>query len=224
MAEDALKQARAAGFRKRIEAKDREIAQLRTALSLNGKMEEDTWATFAPQDVRDQIAATAYINGRLDPFNALTLLGFPPAPRGNGRDETAGRKEALKLAERIFQTEGVQRILMDEAKSVEENRRALEQRLVQIGRHGDDASSIRAIEQLSRMLPGWKAGDEKVAAAGAANIDNRRMNLFLMSGHERAQGGDDTDAIAGKVVEAASLLTHELGEAVRVPDEDEEEE
>jgi hypothetical protein len=214
-------------MREMLRQKNEEIFALRKLLGMHGTQDEETWGLHAPQDVRDQMAASAYIAEKLNPYHALLRLGFPVEPmasRPRGPKEKAALQETLELAGRIFGTPGVKKILEDDARSVEENRHELQKRLVQIGRHGDDGESVRAIQQLSRMLPGWLAGDKEVAAAGAASIDNRKMNLFLMAGHGREMAGDDAEALANpdRIVDAADLLSHEPGEAVEIPDTDDE--
>lgn len=180
----------------KMEELEREVKELRGRLELDGGLDVTLWEQFNPQDVRDALAARALIAEWGNPTNALIRLGIE-ATGEHGRFDA--------LAKRIFDTPGVRAILAKNLSEIEERKKDILARQVQIALYGDDDASVRAASQLAKVA-GWQKTPDVA-------IQNNTLNLFKLVG-----GDKNTRAAA---LEAASdvtvgFLEHEPGDPVRI--------
>ena len=201
------------GMRERIEALEKENGSLRERLALDEiSPTAETWARHAPQELRDQMAATALINEKLDEPRALIRLGFTLPRNSHGL-----LPEVWKICERIFATDGVRAILKRDLADAEANKEKLIARLTQTALHGSDADSVRAMQQLAKM-GGWNIADR------GPNPSTMTLNLMQLFGDRPAvsaatvtnvtpQGDDDG------IIDAAVFMDHIPGEATVVIDD-----
>ena len=126
-----------------------EIAELRATLGLRKHRTISEWEGM-PQEVRDGLAARAWISEWGDPTAAMARLGFPAL---NKLPQT---KVGLysNYVTRIFETPGVRAILKQALAPIDEERAAMLARQVKIALHGEDADSTRAFESIARVC-GW---------------------------------------------------------------------
>ena len=197
-------------FKERIAKKSAEKAaliaeneRLKALLGLDAATNEETWGAFAPQEVRDQVAAAALIHEKLRYEHALKRLGFKIEcdERGNVGEEIK------RMGERIFGTPGVQEMLAKITETeVVANAESYVQRLNRIAMSDDDSEANRAIQSLAKL---GGLNKEKPMAA----VDARTVNLFLIG-----RKGATKEALAGGPAElqASEFLTHEPGEPERI--------
>jgi hypothetical protein len=180
-----------------------ENERLREALGLGGAITEEVWGAFAPQKVRDQMAAAALVHSRLNYWDALRRLGFDVTLDENGRMS----KEQKETATKVFGTPGVQAIMEQMTETeIAKNADNYVKRLNQIAISDDDGEANRAIQSLARL--GGLNKEKPIT-----QIDSRSVNLFLLG-----QKGATRDSLAGgpKELEASEFLTHEPGDAQRI--------
>jgi hypothetical protein len=179
-----------------------EVSTLREALKMDVSATEETWGEFAPQEVRDKMAAAALIHERLNYEVALRRLGFKFELEHNRMPR------AIKaLSFKIFGTPGVQEILRRITETeIEANTEAYVARLNQIALSDDDAEANRAIQSLARL--GGLNKEKQITQVYAP-----RTNLFLMG-----QKGATRDSLDGgpKELQASEFLNHEPGEPERI--------
>lgn len=179
-----------------------ENARLKELLGLAEPTTEETWGEFAPQDVRDQMAAAALIAERLDYGRALRRLGFKWELDQNNRMP----RETRALSFRVFGP-GCQAILAEiTATEIEPTTQALVKRLKQTALGDDDKASNQAASTLAKLLG---LNKEKPIT----NIDARSQNLFLLG-----QKGATKEMLEGGPAElsAGEFLNHEPGEAEKI--------
>lgn len=148
-------------FKVRNRALKEENAKLRSAMETEMDMEE--WARHAPQELRDQFAASALIAAELHPQRALMRLGF-------NLETSAERK---RVAAEIFETPGVRAILSTDAEKFAGKKSVVMQRLYTIVRTEGPDLAVRAAGQLAKMIDGWQEGEKNKNASQTIN--------FLMS-------------------------------------------
>lgn len=105
-----------------------------------------------PQEMRDGLAARAWISEWGDPTAALLRLGFPAL----NRLPPSKVRLYSDYVDRIFGTPGVQAILAHDPSSIDEERKSILARQVKIALYGDDAASVRAAASLLKVC-GWTA-------------------------------------------------------------------
>lgn len=127
------------------------IAELRATLGLRRHRTIGEWEAM-PQEVRDGLAARAWISEWGDPTSAFLRLGFAPLNRLPPNKVQLYRDYVV----RIFGTPGVQAILARDLAIVADERRSILARQVKIALYGDDAESVRAAALLIRVC-GWAA-------------------------------------------------------------------
>lgn len=191
-----------------------EVEALRAALDIDGGYNEETWGESAPQEVRDQFAASALIAEGLNQFKALKRLGFdlPPPPIG---------KDWHDRARRIFTTPGVKAILARDCAKFEGNLDSVRVALYNVimDPMAPPQSKVSAAQQLGRMIEGWNDGERNKTPQMAVN--------FLMqlaggasgathngSGEQQAlpPGGDD-------VIDAEAFFAIDAADGVAVVDD-----
>lgn len=191
-----------------------EIASLRAALALQDSLDVDTWAQHAPQEVRDRMAASAYVAEKLDAPRALKRLGFTIPMRQGGK---YCEPIVWVWCDKVFGTPGVKRELAMLTKTAQENREAIVKRTTEIALHGSDGDSVRATQQLAKMCD-WNEGDKKVAEAGAAKVTLMQMLGSSQNANRVQSEVRDPDAI----IDAETFLAHEPEETgVAVIDDEE---
>lgn len=176
--------------------RDEENARLRAILALDEPTTEETFGLFAPQAVRDQMAASALIKERLNIARALIYLGF----KIETIEMLSPKRATLALAERIFGTPGCQAILNEiNATEIAPTTDALIQRLKQTAFSDDDKVSTQAAAVLAKLMG---LNKEKPVV----NVDARSQNLFLVG-----QKGATQAALNGGAKEIATdeFLTYE---------------
>ena len=188
---------------KRQDALKEENARLKALLALDEPTTIETFGQFAPQAVRDRMAAAALISARLNNLKALRYLGFD-APEGTG---TGFPRAMMALVEQIFGTPGCQAILRQISETeIEPTTDALVQRLKQTALGDDDKNSNQAAATLAKLMG---LNKEKPVTA----VDARSVNLFLLG-----QKGATAASLAGGPAELAAgdFLNHEPGEPERI--------
>lgn len=202
-----------AGGSNGFKAKKDKVAQLEAEnIALRARLNmdapnEQTWGANAPQELRDQMAATALFAEKLDEFNALRRLGFDPGPR----DRIAPTfRDSVALAHRIFSTPGVRAILTRDLEDESANRRMVVTNLLQIAEHGTDAEKVRAAQTLAKYND-WNEGDKSIARNGAASF-----NLFMANGQAppngtgaKVVGQAKALPASGDIIDAEDFLAHE---------------
>lgn len=128
-----------------------EIAELRATLGLRRRRTIGEWEAM-PQEMRDGLAARAWISEWGDPTAALLRLGFPAL----NRLPPSKVRLYSDYVDRIFGTPGVQAILAHDLSSIDEERKSILARQVKIALYGDDAASVRAAASLLKVC-GWTA-------------------------------------------------------------------
>ena len=91
-----------AGIATRAAQRDEEIKQLRSIVNLDKPTTEETFGLFAPQEVRDQMAASTLIKAQLNFVRALTYLGF----KIDTIEMLSPKKATIEMGKRIFGTPG----------------------------------------------------------------------------------------------------------------------
>ena len=181
-----------------------ELQRLRDLLNLDTPTTEETFGAFAPQEVRDQMAASALISGRLNIVRGLLLLGFKfddPLLMGHPT------REVRALAERIFGTPGCQAILRQiNETELEPTMNSLIQRLKQTALSDDDKASNQAAQTLAKLMG---LNKEKPTTI----VDARTANLFLLG--QKGATKASLDGGTGEL-QAGDFLTHEPGEPERI--------
>lgn len=181
-----------------------ENQQLKALLHLDEPTTVETFGAYAPQEVRDRMAASALISARLNNLRALRYLGFNPPPEGQGHAYPA---EWRAVAHQVFGTPGCQAILRQITETeIEPTINGLIQRLKQTALGDDDKNSTQAAATLAKLMG---LNKEKPITA----VDARSVNLFLLG-----QKGATKEALSGGVTElqASEFLTHEPGEPERI--------
>jgi hypothetical protein len=185
-------------------AREEENARLKALLNLDTPTTEETFGAYAPQEVRDQMAASALISGRLNIVRALIYLGFK---FDSTQEMLTPHKATRQLAERIFGTPGCQAILRKiNDTELEPTTNSLIQRLKQTALGDDDKNSNQAAATLAKLMG---LNKEKPTTI----VDARTANLFLLG-----QKGATKEALSGgpAELEASEFLTHEPGEPERI--------
>lgn len=196
----------------RVEELERENGLLRDALHLNDiPPTPETWAMHAPQELRDQMAASALIAERLDEPRALIRLGFHCGKNTTNR----WLPEVWETAKKVFGTPGVRAILERDMEDAEANKAKIIARLVQTSMHGSDGDSVRAAQQLAKMAD-WNNADK------GALPTNVNINLMQMYGEGSRKAVDSTvsDVEPDGVIDAEHFLLHEPGEATLISDDE----
>ncbi|HYL28256.1 MAG TPA: hypothetical protein VEW74_10520 [Candidatus Nitrosotalea sp.] len=132
----------------------REIDGLRALLGLNNRRTIDEWEAM-PQDVRDGLAARAFVAESGDATSALARLGFSglnKLPRNSVRIYA-------DYVSRIFGTAGVRAILKRDLAAIDNERAAMLARQVKVALHGRDGDAVRAFEGLVKVC-GWAFLDD----------------------------------------------------------------
>jgi hypothetical protein len=199
------------GLKRRNEELEKEVVALRQSLGLQHST-VDEWARFAPQHLRDQMAASALIMEKLDEPRALIRLGFHCEKNKQNRWVA----EVWEKARQIFDTPGVKAILERDMEDAEANKAKIIARLVQTAMHGSEGDSVRASQQLAKMAD-WNNTDR------GALPTNVTVNLMQMFGDKPATQAKSVEAAADPdgVIDADHFLLHEPGEAALIRDEDE---
>lgn len=140
---------------------DAEIAKLRATLGLQKHRTISEWEAM-PREVRDGLAARAFVAESGDAMSALVRLGFPGL---NNLSKSEARRYGDYVS-RIFGTPGVQAILKRDLASIDKERASLLARQVKIALHGQDADAVRAFEGLARVC-GWAFRGDSAPAATA---------------------------------------------------------
>lgn len=191
--------------KEKIEHLERENEELRERIGLEAPRTLEDWELVGTQELRDAMAVRALIAEWNDPFRALVRLGFTPPLRESGRVK---REEYDALIQRIFKTPGVERLLAEMTRDLEENKPELIRRQMEIAQHGDADASVRAFSQLSKIA-GWQKTPDTV-------IDNRRVNLYTLVGGEAAKPQRQDQEALPAPDDVGNFLAHEPGEAVRI--------
>lgn len=110
-----------------------EVASLRARLELLRTQTLSEWKEI-PRDVRDGLAARAFIDARGDCYAALVRLGFPSMSQLSPREVGAYADHVSQ----IFQTPGALAILRRELAGIQVERSNLLARQVQIALYGRD--------------------------------------------------------------------------------------
>ena len=204
-----------AGIATRAAQRDEEIKQLRSIVNLDKPTTEETFGLFAPQEVRDQMAASTpvitneaaqrstLIKAQLNFVRALTYLGF----KIDTIEMLSPKKATIEMGKRIFGTPGCQAILEDITQTeIAPTTDALIKRLKRSAMGEDDKVSNTAASVLAKLMG---LNKEKPIV----NVDARSQNLFLVG-----QKGADKSALEGGPAElsASDFLTHEPGEPERI--------
>ena len=192
-----------AGIATRAAQRDEEIKQLRSIVNLDKPTTEETFGLFAPQEVRDQMAASTLIKAQLNFVRALTYLGF----KIDTIEMLSPKKATIEMGKRIFGTPGCQAILEDITQTeIAPTTDALIKRLKRSAMGEDDKVSNTAASVLAKLMG---LNKEK----SIVNVDARSQNLFLVG-----QKGADKSALEGGPAElsASDFLTHEPGEPERI--------
>lgn len=194
-----------------------ENAQLRELLNLDRPMDEEVWGEYAPQELRDNFAASALIASELHPIDALVRLGFSIPPREPGQRLDPYYRE---LAARIFETPGVKAILAEDAQKFSANKESVMRRMAQIAKHGSDGDATRAASVLSKMIEGWSDGDKGKNPQQVLNF-----LMQVVGGHHGSAlaGGanGELQSAADNVVDADAFFAEDAQEVALVLDEPE---
>ena len=201
--------------REQIRILKAEVKTLRERLGVEKPMDEETWGDFAPQHLRDEVAASALIEQGLHPLRGLERLGFTI--------EDHSDPKWRELASRIFETPGVRAILDADAAKFAGNKDRVLNSLYEIGTDplAPRPDRIRAIGQLAKMIEGWQDG-EKVK--NPAQVFNFLMGLVGGTGHPNGNGArivDPKELPPGDdgIVDAESFFVERGEEVVAVVDE-----
>jgi hypothetical protein len=125
----------------------RENGELRAALELRGQRTIDEWEAL-PRDVRETLAARAFIAEWGDFGRALIRLGFP-AMNKLPPSQVHLYKDYIA---RIFETPGVQEILKRDLRPLDMMVKVILQRQGEIALlHPDAATSTRAAELIAKV-------------------------------------------------------------------------
>lgn len=194
-------------FKVQNHALKKENAELRAAMETEMDMEE--WAKHAPQELRDQFAASALIAAELHPQRALTRLGF--------KIETSAERK--RVAATIFETPGVQAILSADAEKFAGKKSVVMQRLYTIVRTEGPDLAVRAAGQLSKMIDGWQEGEKNKTSGNVLN--------FLMSMGSPSNGSARVVGSAAvaelppgeEIIDAEAFFVDRTEEAVAVVDD-----
>jgi hypothetical protein len=122
----------------------KELAELRGLLELRERRTIDEWEAI-PQDLRDALAARAFIAEWGDYSAALIRLGFPAMNRLPPRAVGA----YSDYVRRVFGTPGVEAILKRDLAKIDDGRESMLARQAQIALHGGNAESTRAFEAIA---------------------------------------------------------------------------
>lgn len=195
----------------RIRALKEENDDLKAALGLDEPVTLETWAEGAPQELRDQFAASAFIASGLHPQRALARLGFH-------LDTVEERKE---VAAQIFSTPGVQAILRDDAKKFAGKKDTVQTELYHIIRTGDPDQKIRAAGQLAKMLDGWQDGEKVKGVAGTVNLLMQMVGGASANGAPRVVGGATVAELppGEEIIDAESFFVDRGDEVAAVVDD-----
>lgn len=123
-----------------------EIAALRALLGLSRRRTIQEWEQL-PQDVRDGLAARAFVAEWGDLTAALIRLGFPAL---NKLPPNEARRYLDHIA-RIFGAPGVQAILARDLAAIDDERKSIVARQTKIALYGEDAESVRAAALLVKV-------------------------------------------------------------------------
>ena len=193
-----------------------EIADLRSKLDLETPYDEESWGESAPQEIRDQFAASALMAEGLHPIRALVRLGFdiPPPPMPVG-------KEWHDRARRIFTTPGVKAILARDTAKFEGELDRVRSALYNIivDPMAPPRDKVSAAAQLGRMIEGWNDGDKSKSPAILVNFLQQLSGGASGATHNGAgerqalpPGGDD-------VIDAESFFALDVADGVAVVDD-----
>lgn len=127
----------------------RENDELRAALDLRGHRTIDEWEAL-PQEIRDPLAARAFVAEWGDVGRALIRLGFPAMNRLPPNKVRVYHEHVV----RVFETPGVHAILERDLARFDADREVILARLCRTALYGEDAQSVRAAEALMKAC-GW---------------------------------------------------------------------
>lgn len=210
-----MKKAKIHPFARRKDIKE-ELETLRSQLEVYTPMDEETWGNHAPQELRDQYAASALISCCLHPLRALQRLGFNT---GDGSIGKEGKAYWTGVAQRVFETPGCQEILNRDTEKFAGNKDKVMNTLFQIitdpmAAHAD---RIRGVSQLAKMVRGWQDGEKDKFQAPTVNflaqIVNGGVQREATVQHELPPG-DDT------IIDAESFFVERGEEVAIVTDHD----
>lgn len=198
--------------RKRLSAHLKsEIADLREQLALDVSYDEESWGESAPQEVRDQFAASALMAEGLHAIRALSRLGFEVSP--------PVEKKWYECARRIFTTPGVKAILARDTAKFEGELDAVRSALYNIivDPMTPARDKVGAAAQLGKMIEGWSDGDKKTPAM-AVNF------LMSLAGGSvgASHNGQEQKALppgGSDVIEAESFFALDANDEVAVVDD-----
>lgn len=137
---------------------------MRGALGLRGYRTIEDWEAL-PADIRDPLAACAFIAEYGDKARALIRLGFPamnrlPPDRVHVYHDHASR---------VFDTPGVKAILKRDLARLDLEREAILAKLCRVGLYGKDGESVRAAALLINVC-GWEFHDDSTPVAPASLV------------------------------------------------------
>jgi len=193
-----------------VKALREENAHLRGLLEMKTPNTTQSWAEFASQPMRDQMAAQALVAEKLDTLRALRWLGFQV-----DTSVMSIPQQTKDLIQEIFNTPGCKKILAADMEDANANKAAVIARLVKTSRYGNDGDSVRATQQLAKMCD-WNEGDKNVAKAGAAQVN--LMQMFASSDTPKRVQSEVLDPDA--IIDATDVFVHDIGEAALVVDEE----
>jgi hypothetical protein len=132
----------------------RENEDLRAFLGLSKPRTIDDWEML-PQEIRDPLAARAFVAEWGDHGRALVRLGFPAMNRLPS-DKVKFYKEYIA---RVFETPGVRAILKRDLGRLDADREAILSRQCRTALYGEDAQSVRAAALIAKVCKWEFRGD-----------------------------------------------------------------
>ena len=132
----------------------RENEDLRALLGLSKPRTLHDWEMLL-QEIRDPLAARAFVAEWGDVGRALIRLGFPPMNR------LPPKKVPLykDYAARVFETPGVHAILERDLARLDADREAILSRQCRTALYGEDGQSVRAATMIARVCKWDCRGD-----------------------------------------------------------------
>jgi hypothetical protein len=127
----------------------RENEELRALLGLSKPRTLHDWEML-PEEIRDPLAARAFVAEWGDVGRALIRLGFPAMNRLPPNTV----KTYWDHVARVFETPGVQAILKRDLARLDADREAILSRQCRTALYGEDAQSVRAAALLAKVC-GW---------------------------------------------------------------------
>lgn len=188
----------------------KENAELRAALEMYSFTSAEDWAEHAPQELRDQFAASALIAEGLHAQRALVRLGF----------KIEDSSERKRVAAEIFSAPGVQAILKDDAVKFAGKKSTVMNEMYAIVRTGTPDLKVRAAGQLSKMIDGWQDGEKNKNQPNVVNLLMQMVGGASANGARVIGNGAVTELPPGEeIIDAEAFFVDRGEEAVVVVDD-----